>query len=213
MKLLRQGILIAIEGVDGSGKSTLARNLYLKFISQNIPTLLTKEPGATSLGKRLRSLLHKKPVALCPKTEYLLFAADRAQHSTEVVMPALQKNKIVISDRMGDSSIIYQGYAQGLDIKMIEIINNWTMNGKFPDLVFYVRLSAAQAIKRIKLRNKKLTSFEKEGKPFTQTLVDGFDWLFKNRSNVICLDGRNSPEIITEQAFNNFSAWINKYHE
>jgi dTMP kinase len=213
MKLLKRGILIAIEGIDGSGKSTLAQNLYHKFTRQNIPAILTKEPGATSLGKKLRSLLHEKPVALCPKAEYLLFAADRAQHNTEIVMPALQENKIVISDRMGDSSIVYQGYARGLDIKMIEMINNWTMNKTHPDLVFYVRLSVDHAIKRIKQRNKKLTSFEKEGKQFLQTLVDGFDCLFKNRSNVICLDGRNSPEIITEQAFNKISDWINKYYE
>jgi len=213
MKPITRSILISIEGIDGSGKSTLARNLYNKLFDDNIPTILTKEPGGTALGTQLRTILHERPFEFCPKAEYLLFAADRAQHIDTIVLPALNENKIVISDRMGDSSIVYQGYARGIDINMIEIINNWAMNGIQPDLIFYVQLSADRAVERIKHRNKTLTSFEKEGKAFIEALITGFNTLFKNRSNVICLDGTKSPEELTEQALITLSIWVAKQSE
>jgi len=210
MKSLKRGILIAIEGIDGSGKSTLARNLYNKLKEGNIPALMTKEPGGTPLGIQLRKILHEKPFEFCPKAEYLLFAADRAQHMNTVVQPALEENKIVISDRMGDSSIVYQGHARGLDVAMIDTINKWAMNGIQPDLIFYVHLSPEQAIERIKQRNEALTSFEKEGEVFIKALVKGFDKLFSSRSNIIYLNGTHSPESLTEQAVEQLSSWIAK---
>jgi len=213
MKAIKRGILIAIEGIDGSGKSTLAHNLYNKLGEGKIPAVLTKEPGATALGTQLRAILHERPFEFCPKAEYLLFATDRAQHMDTVVLPALNDNKIVISDRMGDSSVVYQGYARGLDINMIEAINSWAMNGIQPDLIFYVQLSATQAMDRIKKRNKTLTSFEKEGKAFIESLITGFNTLFKHRSNVIWLDGTNTPEELAEETLVHLSTWISEQHE
>jgi len=211
MKLLKQGILIAIEGIDGSGKSTLAHNLYNKLSQEHIPAILTREPGATPLGKQLRSLLHKRPFDICPKAEYLLFAADRAQHIQQVIVPALKEHNIVISDRMGDSSVVYQGYTRGLGIEMIKKINSWAMNNIHPNLTFYVQLSVNQAVERIKQRNEALTSFEKEGTEFLQSLVDGFNDLYKDRSDVIILDGTQSPEQLTEQAYSSLISWIEKH--
>ena len=211
MKLLKRGILIAIEGIDGSGKSTLARNLYTTLQEQNIPTLLTKEPGATPLGEKLRTLLHEKPCAICPKAEYLLFAADRAQHMATVIQPALEKNYLVLSDRMGDSSVVYQGYARGLDTEIIKQINDWAMNSIKPDLIFYVQLSAYQAIERIKQRNKPLTSFEKEGITFIQSLVNGFNILYNNDPHVVCLDGTMPPAVLTKQALDALFLWIDTH--
>ena len=87
-----QGILIACEGIDGSGKSTLARALHAFFSNQNIPSLLTKEPGGTPLGLQLRALVQNPAIKRCSKAEFLLFAADRAEHFNTVIVPAL-KNK------------------------------------------------------------------------------------------------------------------------
>jgi len=201
MKTLKKGILIAIEGIDGSGKSTLAQNLSTKLKKSDIGCILTREPGATPLGTIIRNLLHEKPVSMCPKAEYLLFAADRAQHMAEIIEPALQEHKIVLSDRMGDSSVVYQGYARGLDIPMIQQINKWAMNNTTPDLIFYVQLSVDEAINRIIKRNEALTSFEKEGRDFLQKLVNGFNTLYTDRKDVITLDGNNTPAQLTEQAF------------
>jgi len=210
MKPLKHGFLIAIEGIDGSGKSTLARNLYNNLIKQKIPVVLTKEPGATPLGAQLRTLLHKKPWPICPKSEYLLFATDRAQHMVDIIKPALEKNAVVISDRMGDSSVVYQGYARGLDIEMIKQINRWAMNNIGPNLVFYVKLSAQQAVDRIKQRNEALTSFEKESEAFIQALVDGFDRLFNNQPHIVHLDGTKTPTALLEQALDSISSILSK---
>ncbi|MDZ4151717.1 dTMP kinase, partial [Methylicorpusculum sp.] len=87
MKQLKKGILIAVEGIDGSGKSTLALNLYQELRAAYAAVVLTKEPGDSQLGLTLRSLLQEKPVPVGAKAEYFLFAADRAQHMQEIVVP------------------------------------------------------------------------------------------------------------------------------
>lgn len=90
---LTDGILIVVEGIDGSGKSTLAKNIAERLIEQNIPTVSTKEPGGTKLGAQLRPILQNRPYYLCPKAEFLLFAADRAQHFYDLVLPELAQKK------------------------------------------------------------------------------------------------------------------------
>ena len=140
MKKLKCGILITVEGIDGSGKSTFIKELSKKL--NNFDLILTKESGGSNLGKYLHQLVQTQPVTVSPKAEYLLFAADRAQHINEIVEPALKKNQLVISDRMGDSSVVYQGFARGLGTSMINIINTWAMNNINPDLVFYLKISS-----------------------------------------------------------------------
>ena len=135
---LQSGLLITIEGIDGSGKSTLAKNLTT-YLQREYETVLTKEPGGSALGKQLRTLLQTQPVPITPLAEYLLFAADRAQHFHEVIIPNLKKGRIIISDRMADSSIVYQGYGRGLDREKIKYVNQWAMQGVQPDITFYVQ--------------------------------------------------------------------------
>ena len=200
MHTLKKGILIAIEGIDGSGKSTLAKNLYDQLSKQQYPVLLTKEPGATPLGQYLRTLVQEKRVPITAKAEFLLFAADRAQHFADVILPNLQQNKIIISDRMADSSIVYQGYGRCLDTAKITMINEWVMQNKRPDITIYVHVSTQIAAERILQRNVALTSFEKEKQEFIQKLMHGFDTLYKDRKDVIIVDGTQSPEKVTAQA-------------
>jgi dTMP kinase len=207
MNKILNGLLISIEGIDGSGKSSLAKGLEYNLTQKEFTVLLTKEPGGTALGKTLRSKLLTKDVPVSTKTEYLLFATDRSQHSDEVVMPALQKGSIVISDRMGDSSLVYQGYGRGLDIEKLTLINNWAMNNRQPDIVFYLKLSAQEAYKRIEKRNEELTSFEKETE-FMHTLEKGFDDLFKDRENVITLDGLQPKDILVKAALSYIKQWV-----
>ncbi len=211
MKQLKKGILIAVEGIDGSGKSTLALNLYQELRAAYTAVVLTKEPGDSQLGTTLRSLLQEKPVPVCPKAEYLLFAADRAQHMQEIVVPALKNKAIIISDRMADSSLVYQGYGRGLELAMIEKINYWAMGGIFPDLVFYVSVPLSVALERITLRKKPLSSFEQEQAQFTQTLLTGFQEIFKKRTNVITLDGTLSPQALTHEARTKLENFIITY--
>lgn len=197
---LNKGILIAIEGIDGSGKSTLAKNIFTALSEKQFSVILTKEPGGTALGKRLRKTLQEKDVPVCSKAEYLLFASDRAQHFEELIIPALDQKKIVISDRMSDSSIVYQGFGRGLDIEMLKKINAWAMQNRTPDITLFIDIPLATALERLRSRNLQLTSFEKESEAFTSKLVHGFATLYKDRADILRMDGTQSPEKLSAQA-------------
>jgi dTMP kinase len=201
------GILVVIEGIDGSGKTTLMYNLAAKLSAARYSVCTTKEPGDSQLGKQLRTLLQEKPVPVTAKAEYLLFAADRAQHIEEVIRPALMRGEIVLCDRMGDSSVVYQGYGRGLSIDMIKTINTWALDTITPTLTFYVRIPHDVAFARLKARGK-LSSFEQEAESFTSKLLDGFETLYASRNDVIALDGRLSPEALAEQAYAHLASHI-----
>jgi len=221
----KKSLLIAIEGIDGSGKSSLARNLHKSLKDKSIENILTKEPGDTKLGQQLRTILHEDKKLVGDKAEYLLFAADRAQHFEELIIPALKgekyldttpsaslgtngkmtdgkmtNGKIIISDRMGDSSVAYQGYGRGLDIEMIKKINKWAMKDIEPDIIFYLKIDFRIALPRVSKRGEKLTSFEIEEEQFWTRVSDGFEEIFAKKSTVITLNGEDSIENLTEQA-------------
>ena len=202
-----RGMLISIEGIDGSGKSTLVRHLAKQLQNYGCSVVTTKEPGGSSLGKLLREILQHQPVALMSRAEYLLFAADRAQHMDEVIKPALALGSIVISDRMADSSLAYQGYGRGEDLAMINTINRWAMQEFKPDLTFYMKIEPEEAIKRLK-RRATLTAFEKEQTGFVKRLIKGFDEIFRDRDNVITLDGTLSPQEVADIATKAVVKWM-----
>lgn len=197
---LQRGILIAIEGLDGSGKSTLAKNLHAQLSAQQVPVVLTKEPGGTPLGRQLRAILQEKTVPVYPLAEFMLFATDRAQHFEELVIPAIGNHHVVISDRMADSSLAYQGFGRGLDLEKIRQTNAWAMNHVQPDITFYLEISIDTAIERVRARKEKLTSFEKEDIQFMKRVIHGFSTIFKNRPDVVHLDGTKTQEEIATQA-------------
>lgn len=200
MNTRENGLLITLEGIDGSGKSTLATALHDALKEKNIPVILTREPGGSDLGKHLRVMLQERHVPLCPKAEYLLFAADRAQHIHDVIIPHLQEHKIIISDRMADSSLVYQGYGRGLELDFIEMVNCWAMDRIKPDLTIYLKISPEQARKRLEQRSKQLTAFEQEVDSFRERLVKGFETIFAKRKTVVALDAMLPIEELTNKA-------------
>jgi dTMP kinase len=206
MPHLRKGILIAIEGIDGSGKSTLAHNISIALHKQGFDTTLTKEPGASEIGKEIRKIIQAQNIAFCSKAEYLLFAADRAQHFAELIIPALEQKKLIISDRMSDSSLAYQGYGNGLDLDMLHIINKWTMSSIKPDITIFVHVPVEVALERAKKRGA-LSAYEKR-ENFLHKVADGFEELYKNRSDVIVVNGMELPEHLTTQTCNVITQWI-----
>ncbi|MBT4856389.1 dTMP kinase [bacterium] len=210
MTKLKDGLLIVVEGIDGCGKTTFIKNLKTKLDEHSFEYLLTKEPGGSSIGQLIRDIvLTPRTPKVCSKAEYLLFAADRAQHSEQVILPALDEKKIVVSDRMGDSSIVYQGYGRGLDIPTIKKINNWAMNERQPDIIFYLDLDVATAFKRVFARAEPLTSFEEEKEDFMQLAKNGFDELFQNRDNVLKLDANEPSEQLAQRAIDFILKQIN----
>lgn len=202
-------MLICIEGIDGSGKSTLAKQLAESLRKEGRIVVLTKEPGGSVLGKQLRTILQTQPMPINPVSEFLLFAADRAQHVKEVIKPALAQGAIVITDRMGDSSLVYQGYGRGIDKENIKMVNAWAMQGITPDLTLYVNIDSATASKRI-LQRGSLSAFEKEQAEFVERLITGFNELYHNRKDVITLDGTQAPEQVTLTAGKALDQWINQ---
>ncbi len=210
MRTLKRGLLLSLEGIDGSGKSTLASSLAQSLHECGLPVVLTKEPGSTSLGKKLRTILQEQTIPVCSKAEFLLFAADRAQHFEELIIPSLAQNKLIISDRMADSSLVYQGYGRGLDRDILTTINTWAMAGYAPDITIYVRIDEQLSAQRILQRKKALTAFEKNNEEFTQKLVYGFDKLFATRTNVITLDGAQEADVVAAQALEAVMAWLTK---
>lgn len=208
MKKQQNGFLIAVEGIDGSGKSSLCNQLKEK-LSLEFSVILTKEPGGTPLGKGLRETLLRKDVPVCAKAEFLLFATDRAQHFDQVIIPALEKNTVVISDRMADSSLVYQGYGRSLDTTTLSIINDWAMNSIQPDLVIYLKISPEKAYERMAKRNIPLNSFEKEI-AFMHKLEKGFDELFAQRDTVLTLDATESIATLTEKALEHIKKCMRK---
>jgi len=195
------GLLCVIEGIDGSGKTTVVQNLQTLFDQTNIDTLITKEPGATQLGKQIRHILLEQTSPTCAKAEFLLFAADRAQHFETVITAHLQKGSLIISDRMSDSSLAYQGYVKGVDLSMISAVNRWCMQDIQPDIVFYLRIDAQTAIDRIKNSRGLPNKFEETILAKMQTLINGFETILAQRSNVIILDANTDPEILTQKIF------------
>ncbi len=211
MKKLTQGVLVAIEGVDGSGKSTLARRLHKSLAACDLPVVLTREPGGTEFGNHIRTLVHNATIERTAKSEFLLFAADRAEHSATIVGPALERAELVISDRMADSSAVYQGYAQGLDEATIAMINAWAMNFRGPDIVVYVRVPAQCAYERIVARRAPLTYFERHSAAYLQKLVEGFDALVAQKPGTLVLDGTRSCEHVAERAHEYVTTWLSSH--
>jgi len=202
------GKLIALEGIDGSGKSTLATSLHAFLLKNHIPAILTKEPGGTPLGITTRKLLQDRPVSICARAEFLLFAADRAQHFEEKVIPALRQGTVVISDRMADSALVYQGYGRGLDRTMITTINRWAMQGMTPDLTIYVRIDVATAHQRIAQRAGARSVFDAEKEDFFKRLVAGYDELYQNRSDILIVDGTLAPDTLSDTTSQRILTWM-----
>ncbi len=202
------GLLICIEGIDGSGKSTLARMLHESLLHKGYSVVLTKEPGGSALGKTLRTILQEQPVAINPISEFLLFAADRAQHITQIVKPALSKGYIVISDRMADSSLVYQGYGRGINKEHVKAVNSWVLQGIKPNVTIYVRIDQETAEQRISARGTR-SAFEKEQASFVSRLIEGFDTIYHNQQDVIHIDGSQSVESVLHATLIGLAPWLN----
>jgi dTMP kinase len=144
------GYFIVFEGGEGAGKSTQMSALVRWLEARGEQVVTTREPGGTPIGNRIRDLLlDPSAQAMDPHAEALLYAADRAQHVSQVIKPALEAGKVVVSDRFVDSSLAYQGLARGLGLEDIYRLSEWATAGLLPDVVFYLKLDPAEGLSRI----------------------------------------------------------------
>jgi dTMP kinase len=146
---MRRGKLITFEGIDGCGKSTQMRLLGQYLTERGVAVVPTREPGGTELGRKVRSaLLDGGAGSVEPLAELLLYAADRAQHVRRVILPALDEGKVVLSDRFYDATTVYQGYARGFDLELVNQLNELATGGLKPDLTLLFDLDVETGLKR-----------------------------------------------------------------
>lgn len=156
-----KGLFITLEGPDGSGKSTQIEYLREYFHDRGIETVLTREPGGTEIGEKLRDIiLDRGNRDMCDMAEALLYAASRAQHVNQLIRPALEDGKVVVCDRFIDSSIAYQGYGRELG-EAVRIINEFAVDGCMPDLTFLMEISPEIGKSRIKSESQDRLEQEK----------------------------------------------------
>ena len=142
------GRLIAFEGVEGAGKSTQLELLRRQLEGRGREVVVTREPGGTPVGERVRALLLDPEVEIYPRAEALLFAAARAELVERVIRPALERGAVVLCDRYLDSSLAYQGGARGLGHGPVEEVNRLATGGLLPDLVVLLDLDPADGLRR-----------------------------------------------------------------
>jgi dTMP kinase len=162
------GLFVTFEGIDRSGKTTQARML-VEALGED--AVAVRDPGGTALGERVRELVKDRSGELGPHAEALLFAAARAELCRQVIRPALELGRVVVSDRFLDSSLAYQGVARGLGVEEVLEVNRWATEGLHPDLTILLTIDPADAAGRAGEADR----FEDEGIAFQERVRDAFE--------------------------------------
>lgn len=192
------GIFISLEGPDGSGKSTAAKKIVPQL--QQLSTqevVLTREPGGSAIAEQLRDIiLDVHNSAMDARTEALLYAAQRRQHIVDVILPALQANKIVLSDRYIDSSVAYQGAGRQLGMQEIWQLNLFATQKLLPQLTLYFDIPPAVGLKRIQQKRAQAADrLEKEQLDFHQRVTAAYQQLITQDSDrIVKIDAQQTPD-------------------
>ncbi len=180
---MSKGIFITFEGPDGAGKTTII-NLVAKQLHH---ALLTREPGGIDIAEQIRKvILDKRNTAMDARTEALLYAAARRQHLIEKVKPALDEGRVVLCDRFVDSSLAYQGYARGLGIDEVYMINQFAIENLMPELTIYFDIEPELGLQRInKNHQREINRLDLENLEFHHKVREGYHLLIERFSNRI----------------------------
>jgi len=174
-KKKKKGLFITLEGPDGSGKSTQSTLLarYLKRRGHNV--VRTREPGGTSIAEALRRIILKPKSRISGLTEVLLYEAGRAQHTSELILPALRKGKTVICERYTDATLAYQGYGRKLDIRMVKELNRIASYGLKPDLTLLLDVDVREGLNRVrKTSGRRMDRMELQSVRFHERVRKGY---------------------------------------
>ncbi|WP_338569660.1 dTMP kinase [Arachnia propionica] len=191
------GLFVVFEGGDGVGKSTQVVELVSRLRNRRIEPVVTRQPGGTPIGEKLRELLldpgHPE---LTARTEALVYAADKAQHVEEVILPALAYGKVVVCDRYVDSMIAYQGAGRVLDLAEVEQVARWATGGLRPDLTVLLDIDPAEAVANIRQQDR----LEAAGLDFHRRAREHFLRLAgEDPERYLVLGARESRENIAEK--------------
>ncbi|UFJ40516.1 dTMP kinase [Brevibacillus humidisoli] len=202
------GLFITFEGPDGAGKTTQVEAFSRGLRQKGYDVLVTREPGGTPISDKIRSLLlDPAHTEMTDATEVLLYAASRAQHVQEKVIPALQSGRIVVCDRFVDASIAYQGYGLGLPVDIIAEINRFATAGLKPDRTYLLDLSVSEGRSRLGRRDG-LDRIEQKGEDYHQRVRDGFQHIARQHPERIRLvDADRSIDEVHEEIMADFWEW------
>jgi dTMP kinase len=188
-----KGFFISLEGIEGTGKTTQAKMLSELLVKQGLSVFVTHEPGGTFIGQQIREiLLQPEHDNISYITELLLYNADRAQHLAEKIIPALEKGKVVITDRYSDSTIAYQGYGRGIDMSLLSSIDCISTGGKKPDLTLLFDLDIKTGLGRNRGINK-VDRLELENIDFHERVRAGFIEIAKKEPSRVRLIDASMP--------------------
>ena len=196
-----KGLFITLEGGDGAGKSTQIRNIERFFTEKGLVVVHTREPGGTPISEKLRDiLLDNDNSEMFAETEMLIYAASRAQHVRELVIPALERGEIVICDRFVDSSVAYQAYGRELG-DMVSEVNRYATGGLRPDITFWLDIDPAAGRARA-ARAGELDRLELEKLDFHYRVYEGYKKIAENEPDrVRRIDASDTVENICSNIY------------
>lgn len=199
---MKKGLFITFEGPDGAGKTTVCQGVYKKMQAEGYDVMMTREPGGIDIAEQIRKvILDPANSAMDKKTEALLYAASRRQHLVEKVIPALEAGKIVLCDRFVDSSLAYQGVARQIGIEEVLQVNQFAIEGHFPDKTIYLDLDAETGIERIQNRQF-LDRLDQEEIGFHYAVVEGYQLVREQfQDRMITVDASKSEIEVIEAAY------------
>lgn len=202
---MSKAIFITFEGIEGCGKSTQIKLLESYLKSKGIPTFLTREPGGTAIGEKIRQvLLNKDFKEMHPTTELLLYAAARSQHIHQVILPALKGGKIVLCDRYADATSAYQGDARGINKTLLKNIHKIATDNLKPSLTFLLDCAVEIGLGRAQDRNR----FEEEKVSFHKKVRKGYLKIAKAEpKRVKIIDATQTRDAVHQKII----AYVEKY--
>lgn len=192
-------MFITFEGPDGSGKSTIIKKVYDFLIEKGFDVIKTREPGGSPIAEKIRELiLDTENTKMSYRAEALLYAASRAQHLEETILPALNDNKIVLCDRFLLSSLAYQGVGRDLGIEDVRKVNEFAINGLMPDFVLFFDVDPITTLKR-KSSLDTADRLEKEDNYFHRRVYNGYKEILNSEKNIEIIDATDSVDGVFNQ--------------
>jgi dTMP kinase len=194
-------VFISLEGPDGGGKTTQVHLLAEWLRSQGHDVLQTREPGGTRIGDQIRSVLHDSAnTDMDPRTEILLYSASRAQLVAQLLSPALDAGKIVVCDRFFDSTLAYQGFGRGLDLRVLKTVTAFATAGLKPDLTICLDLDPGKGLQRRLLGGGEWNRLDAEALAFHESVRAGYLELAKAEpERWAVIDGARPVEVVQQE--------------
>jgi len=201
MKFKKKGLFLSFEGPEASGKSTQLKLLKTFLVKNKLPFIVTREPGGTVIGEKLRKIILDKKKSITTIEEILLLMSSRLNHINLVIKPALLKGKIVISDRFADSTFVYQGFVNKYGMKKTIDLHKQLLNNFLPNKTFLFLIPTKEIIRRLSKR-KIVNKYDKINSLFHSKVISGYKKLSKNNKRFLIIDSSHPVNVIHKKILN-----------